>query len=276
MISKTARSLLYLCLSLYALVVVYPLFWMIATSLKDSWSIFAEPWRLFGAPRWVNYSNAWLKGALGLKFWNSLLIDTVSLFLILLLSAMVAYVLARFRFRGNRFLYYLFLLGMALPVFLGIVPLFILMKNLHLLDTRIGLTIVYCAYSLSFTVFVLHGFFRTLPGELAEAAVMDGCSPFGVFWKVMLPLARPGLVTAGIFVFIGLWNEYPLALVLLTSERYQTLPVGIANLTMTQKYQSDWGALFAGLTIAIIPTILVYTVFQRQIQAGLTAGAIKG
>ncbi|HNT35475.1 MAG TPA: carbohydrate ABC transporter permease, partial [bacterium] len=189
MISKTARYLITMLLSLYALVVVYPLFWMIATSLKDSWSIFAEPWRLFGSVHLVNYTNAWLKGALGWKFWNSLIIDTLSLVFILLLSAMVAYVLARFRFPGNRFLYYLFLLGMALPVFLGIVPLFILMKNLGLLDTRIGLATVYCAYSLSFTIFVLHGFFRTLPAELAEAAVMDGCSPFGVFWKVMLPLA---------------------------------------------------------------------------------------
>jgi ABC-type glycerol-3-phosphate transport system permease component len=122
----------------------------------------------------------------------------------------------------------------------------------------------------------LRGFFRTIPRDLAEAALIDGCSPFGVFWKIMLPLAKPGLVTAGIFVFIGLWNEYPLALVLSSKDEVQTLPLGIANLTMTLKYQSDWGALFAGLTIVVIPTVILYSLFQKKIQAGLTAGAIKG
>jgi len=270
------KALLYLLLITHALVVVYPLFWLLATSLKNSWSIFKDPWALPEKSQWVNYANAWIKGALGWKFLNSLVVDVSALVFILLVSAMAAYALARFKFPGNRGIYYLFILGMALPVFLGIIPLFILMKNLRLLDSRFGLMVVYVAYSLSFTIFVLYGFFKTLPGELAEAALIDGCSPFGVFWKVMLPLATPGLVTAGTFVFIGLWNEYPLALVLISSEKLQTLPVGIAALTMTQKYQSDWGALFAGLSIVVIPTIIVYSLFQKHIQAGLTAGAIKG
>ncbi len=273
---RTRRLLLYGFLALHAAVVVYPLFWMLATSLKDSWGIFKSPWALPESVRWVNYANAWIKGALGWKFWNSFVVDSIALALILLVASMAAYALARFRFPGHRALYYLFISGMALPVFLGIIPLFLLMKDLRLLDTRVGLIVIYVAYSLAFTTFILYGFFRTLPGELAEAAAIDGCSPFGTFWRVMFPLARPGLVTAGIFDFIGLWNEYPLALVLLQSESLQTLPIGIANLTMTQKYQSDWGALFAGLGIVIIPTILVYAISQKHIQAGLTAGAIKG
>lgn len=283
------RVFLYAFLSLHALVVAYPLSWLLTTSLKDSWSIFKSPWALPETMRWVNYLNAWVKGALGWKFWNSFVVDSIALVLILLIASMASYALARFRFRGNRFLYYLFVSGMALPVFLGIIPLFLLMRQLQipaipplgwethsLLDTRVGLILVYVAYSLAFTTFILYGFFRTLPGELAEAAAIDGCSPFGVFWKIMFPLARPGLVTAGIFVFIGLWNEYPLALVLLNSESIQTLPIGIANLTMSQQYQADWGALFAGLSIVVIPTICVYALFQKEIQAGLTAGAIKG
>lgn len=274
---------IYGLLCVYALLVIYPMFWLVTTSLKDSWGIFKTPWGLPTDLRWFNYSNAMEKGALAHKIWNSLLVDTISLVLILWFSAMAGYVLARFKFWGNRLLFGMFLSGMTVPVFLAIVPLFILMSSLRipivdipLLGTRTGLVIVYVAYSLSFTIFVLTGFFRGLPWELAEAAVIDGCTPSQIFWKIMLPLAKPGLATAGIFVFIGLWNEYPLALVLLQDEATHTLPLGIANLTMTQKYAADWGALFAGLTIGVLPTLVLYAFFQRQIQEGLTAGAVKG
>jgi N-acetylglucosamine transport system permease protein len=273
---RWSRVLLYAGLIIYAAIVIYPMLWLVSTSLKDSWSIFQNPWALPEVLRWDNYTNAWTKGMLGAKFWNSAVIDVVSLALILLVSAMAAYVLARFDFRGNRVLFFMFLGGMALPVFLGIIPLFRLMHQINLWDTRVGLIVVYVSYSLPFTIFILSGFFRTLPNQLAEAAAIDGSSPFGTFWRIMLPLAKPGLVTAGIFVFIGLWNEYPLALVLMANEKLHTLPLGIANLTMTQKYQADWGALFAALTIGILPTVILYSIFQKQIQAGLTAGAIKG
>lgn len=273
---RTSRTLWYILLGIHAILVAYPMFWLLSTSLKSSWGIMTDPWAVPESPHWVNYINAWTKGELGRKFMNSVYMDTIALAAILIIASMAAYCIGRFRFRGNRAFYYTFVGGMALPAFLGIVPLFMLMSRLQLLNTQHGLVIVYVAYSLPFTIFVLTGFFRTLPNELAEAAVIDGCSPFGVFWKVMLPLAKPGMVTAGTFVFISLWNEYPLALVLLSTEKLQTLPLGIANLTMTQKYQADWGALFAGLAIGVIPTVLLYSVFQKQIQSGLTAGAVKG
>lgn len=276
MARRTKTAALYTFLILYALLVIYPMFWLMCTSLKDSWAIFRNPWALPDIVQWINYKNAVVQGGLGGKFLNSVVIDVISLILILLISAMASYVLARFKFPGNRALFYLFLGGMALPVFLAIIPLFQLMTKLNLLDNRGGLIIVYTAYSLSFTIFVLHGFFRTLPGELAEAAAIDGCTPAGTFWKIMFPLAKPGLVTAGIFVFIGLWNEFPLALILIKSSENETLPLAIANLTMTQKYQADWGALFASLAIGVIPTVVLYSIFQKQIQAGLTAGAVKG
>jgi N-acetylglucosamine transport system permease protein len=271
-----SRIALYGFLTLYALLVIFPMVWLVQTSLKDSWGIFKDPWALPTTLHWENFSNAWLKGKLGWKFFNSAMVDVSALLLILMVAAMAAYVLSRFTFPGGRLLYYVFIGGMALPVFLGIIPLFQLMSTVKLIDNRFGLMLVYVAYSLSFSIFVLYGFFRTLPGELAEAAVIDGCSSFGVFWRVMFPLAKPGLVTVGIFVFIGLWNEFPLALVLVASESAQTLPLGIANLTMTQKYQADWGALFAALAIGILPTVILYTIFQKHIQAGLTAGAVKG
>jgi N-acetylglucosamine transport system permease protein len=294
--TRGTRFAWYVILTLQLIIVAYPMLWLMSMSLRDSWSIFVDPWGLPTTPRFINYANAWKKGVLGHKIWNSVLVDGAALVIALALGSMVAYVLARFRFVGNRVLLFTFIGGMALPAFLGIVPLFILVTGgqqllhahahslaggltswLNLADDRIWLALVYAAYSLPFTVFVLTGFFKTLPGELAEAASADGASPFLVFRRIMLPLAKPGMVTAGIFVFISLWNEYPLALVLLQkSEHVHTLPLGMANLTMTQKYQQDWGALFAGLAIGVIPTIVIYTLFQRQIQSGLTAGAVKG
>lgn len=165
---------------------------------------------------------------------------------------------------------------MMFPNFLVIVPLYFLLKDLHVLDTMTGLVIVYVAYSLSFTIFVLGGFFEALPNELMEAAMIDGCSHSRTFWRVMLPLAKPGLVVVSIFVGIGLWNEYQLALVLMPSPHNKTLPLGIANLTMTQQYQSDWGALFAGLVIVMAPVLLVYWFFRDKIHQAMLAGAIKG
>lgn len=270
------KTFLYLFLTIMAITVIYPMAWLFATSLKDSWSIFQDPWAFPEKLQFANFSGAWIKGGMGLKFLNSLWVTLVSLTGILVLSSMAAYVIARFKFPGSRLLYYMFLAGLTVPIFLAIVPLFRMMSVLHLLDSRVGLVIAYIAYSLSFTIFVLTGFFRTLPGQLAEAAAIDGASPSRTFWQIMFPLAKPGLVAAGIFVAIGLWNEYPLALVLITTENLQTLPLGIANLTMTQRYQSDWGALFAVLAIAVVPTLLMYAAFQRHIEHGLTAGAIKG
>jgi N-acetylglucosamine transport system permease protein len=162
------------------------------------------------------------------------------------------------------------------PNFLVIIPLFLLVSKLGILNTMHGLILVYVAYSLAFTVFVLHGFFSTLPNELMEASMLDGCTDSSTFWRVMFPIARPGVLVVAIFNAIGLWNEYPLALVLAGEGKVQTLPVGIANLTMTQGYSGDWGALFAGIVIVMLPVMGVYLIFKDQIQKTMLAGAIKG
>jgi ABC-type glycerol-3-phosphate transport system permease component len=150
------------------------------------------------------------------------------------------------------------------------------MRTLSLQDTKVGLTLVYVAYSLSFTIFVLTGFFQTLPGELAEAAMIDGCGHGLTFWRVMLPLARPGMLVVAVFNAIGLWNEYGLALILVPSKENQTLPLGLANLTSVQQYQADWGALFAGLVIVMAPALAVYWVLRNRIHDTMLAGAVKG
>jgi len=264
-------------LSLYSVLIVFPLAWMSYTALKSSVEIFQNAWSLPETPHWENFATAWGGGGnLGRYFGNSALVTSISLVLILATASMATYGLTRFRFRGAAFLLNVFIAGMMFPIFLGIVPLYLLMSQWGLNDTYQGLILVYIAYSLPFTVFVLSGFFRALPEELAEASMLDGCTRFGTFWRVMMPLAKPGLAVAGVFNFIGLWNEYPLALVLMTERNLRTLPVGIASMAMRQQYDADWGALFAGLLIVLAPTMAVYLLFQRHIAAGLTAGALKG
>jgi len=269
------RTLGVLAMLFFALTVVGPLAWVLITSFKTGAEIFASPWSLPHALHWANYSHAWSEAGIGHYFANSAVVTALTLIVLLPAGAMAAYIFARYPFLGSKPMFGAFLGGMMFPNFLVIVPLFFLLKNLHLLDTKTGLVLVYIAYSLSFTIFVLTGFFQTLPNELSDAAMMDGCGHSGTFWKVMLPLAKPGLIVVGIFNAIGLWNEYGLALVLVNSEENKTLPLGIANLVMVQHYESDWGALFAGLVIVMIPVLIVYWIFRDRIYETMLAGAIK-
>jgi N-acetylglucosamine transport system permease protein len=263
-------------LLLFALTVVGPLAWVLLTSLKSGEEIFRSPWALPESARFVNYANAWTEAGIGRYFGNSILVCVGTLLILLPAGAMAAYVFARYPFWGSKPLFGGFLGGMMFPHFLVIVPLFLMLKNMGMLNTKEGLILVYVAYSLSFTVFVLTGFFQSLPGELAEAAMMDGCGHAGTFWRIMLPLAKPGLIVVGIFNAIGLWNEYGLALVLIQKDSERTLPLGIANLVMTQHYEADWGALFAGLVIVMLPVLFVYWIFRDKIHETMLAGAIKG
>ncbi|MBS1722145.1 MAG: carbohydrate ABC transporter permease [Armatimonadetes bacterium] len=263
-------------LVVFTLLVVMPLLWVLWSSLKAGDRILAEPWAFPKKLHWENYSNAWTTAGIGQTFLNSLVATVGTLVFLLPICAMAAYVLAKYPFKGSKLVQTIFMGQMMFPTFLVIVPLFFLLRDLHLYNNMPGLIVVYTAYSLSFTIFVLGGFFQALPNELMEAAMIDGCTHSGTFWKVMMPLVRPGLTVVGIFVGIGLWNEYNLALVLMTSPENRTLPLGIANLTMTQQYQSDWGALFAGLVIVMLPVLLIYWIFRDRIHQAMLAGAVKG
>ncbi len=260
----------------WAVMVVFPFAWMIMTAFKTDKEIFFSPWQLPTSPQLGNFARAWNQASIGRYFGNSAIVVTGSVTLTLLLSSMAAYTLARYSFPGNRIIYYMFLVGLMFPVFLALVPLFFLVRDLHLLGTYHGLILVYTAYSLPFSIFFLYGFFRTLPSEVAEAAIIDGASDYAVFWRVMLPMAQPGLITVGIFNFLGQWNQYLLPLVLNPNRDRYVLPQGLAFLSIQQGYQNDWSALFAALTITLIPTIVVYALFQRRLEQGLTAGALKG
>lgn len=259
----------------WTVLVIFPFVWMIYSSFKTNNEIFSSPWNLPSTLHWDNFVRAWTTASIGEYFVNSIIVVAFSLVITLMLSAMTAYVLARYEFFGRQFIYYSFILGIAFPVFLAIVPLFFVVQGLGLLGTYPGLILVYVAYSLPFSVFFLTSFFRTLPSEVAESGLIDGCSHFGVFFRLMLPLASPGLVSIGIFNFLGMWNQYLLPLVLNPDPTKFVLAQGLAALAINQGYRGDWGALFAGLTIAMLPILVVYATLQSRLQAGLTVGAIK-
>ena len=261
--------------------VMFPVLWVFGTSLKEDREIFLHPFTLpkLGELQWLNFSNAWTKGHFGDYFFNSVLLTVLTVVLTLLLASMAAYVLARFRFFGARPLFFYFLAGLMVPLQLAIVPLFFDMKAMGLLNSRFGLLIVYVAFGMPFAIFLMTGFFKSLPASLHESALSDGCTEFSAFWHIMLPMARPGLITVGIFTFLGTWNEFLMAFMFLSgggSEHLRTLPLGLANVTIVSQYRSDWGMAFAGLVLMMLPAIVFYVVLQKQITKGITMGALKG
>jgi N-acetylglucosamine transport system permease protein len=273
---RLLNGLGHLALLFWAVIVVVPILWVILASFKNTTEIFSSPWTLPAQLRWENWSRAWTKAHVGRYFINSVIVVGISTFGTMLFGSMAAYVLARYKFWGNRFIYYLFVSGLAFPVFLALVPLFFVVRNLGLLNTHTGLIMVYIAYSLPFTVFFLTAFFKTLPNSVAEAAMIDGASHTRLFFQVMLPMAKPGMISVTIFNIIGQWAQYQLPLVLLSNAKDKwVLTQGIADISVNAGYEADWSGLFAALTIAILPMIIVYAIFQRQIQSGLTAGAGK-
>ncbi|QDY09575.1 carbohydrate ABC transporter permease [Micromonospora sp. HM134] len=263
-------------LAVWAVIVIVPILWTFLAAFKNTGEIFSSPWTLPAELRWENFGRAWTKAHVGRYFLNSVFVVSCSTFGTMLFGSMAAYVLARYKFRGNRAIYYLFVSGLAFPVFLALVPLFFVVRNLGLLDTHTGVILVYIAYSLPFTIFFLAAFFRTLPNSVAEAGMIDGCSHTRLFFQVMLPMAKPGLISVAIFNIIGQWAQYQLPLVLLSNAKDKwVLTQGIADISVNAGYEADWSGLFAALTIAILPMIIVYAIFQRQIQSGLTSGAVK-
>jgi N-acetylglucosamine transport system permease protein len=272
-------GLAHIALVVWALATAGPLIWVVLASFKSNTEIFlGEPFALPKAFSFDTYVSAWSQAHVGRYFINSVFVVLLSTAGTMLFGSMAAYVLARFRFVGNRFIYYLFVSGLAFPTFMALVPLFFILKGFGLINTFTGLILVYIAYSLPFTVFFLAAFFKTLPMEIAEAATIDGASHTRTFFQVMVPMARSGLVSITIFNIVGQWNQYLLPVAIMQgagADSKWVLTQGIANISTSAGYHAEWSTLFAALTLSILPMIIVYAIFQRQIQAGLTAGATK-
>jgi N-acetylglucosamine transport system permease protein len=277
---RPLNTMSHISLVIWALLIVGPLLFTFFAAFKSNTEIFiGNPFSLPEHWSLDAFGRAWTQANIGTYFINSVIVVACSTAGTMVLGSMAAYVLARYEFVGNRLIYLLFITGLAFPVYLALTPLYMIVQNMGLLGTHTGLILVYIAWSLPFTVFFLAAFFKTLPNAVAEAAMMDGASHTRLFFQVMVPMAKPGLVSITIFNIIGQWNQYVLPVTLLQggSEVHDrwVLTQGIANISTSAGYQADWAALFGALTIAIIPMIIVYAIFQRQIQSGLTAGAVK-
>ncbi len=252
-------------LTVWTLIVIVPFLWVVLSSFKTSKEILASPFSLPAHWSFDNYVHAWTDAGIHQFFLNTVIVVAVALVLVMVLGSMCAYVLARFRFPGARFIYYAMLAGLTFPIFLAIVPLFFVLKSIQLLNTLPGLIMVYVAFALPFTVFFLYAFFKTLPDDVYEAALMDGAGEWRAFFQIMLPMARPGMAAVAIFNFLGLWNQFLLPVALNTDPDRYVLTQGMNNFASQAGYAVDFGALFAAVVITVVPVLIVYVIFQRRL-----------
>ncbi len=272
--SKLAMKIIYIFLSLLAVVYLLPLLWVIYVSLKDDKTLFVSPWAMPEHLMFENYSFAWTAGKLGTATLNSALVCGITLILCLLVGSMAAFAIGRMRWKLSGAMMTYFLTGMMIPVHCILIPVFTRFSKMHLTNSLTGLILPYLTLSLPITIFIMTGFFQSLPNELFESACIDGCSIYKSFTHIALPLSRTGLFVTGLMTFVANWNELLLAMVFISDDSKKTLPVSLSK--FVGPYNTNYSQMFAAIVIAIIPTIVVYCMFSNQIVDGLTAGAVKG
>ena len=278
----TLNNLVRIFLLLLSLTVLYPLFWNVMSSFKTNAEFFMDPWslpkELFAADANIfdNYVRVWQITGLSVPFLNSLFISLVSLVGSILLNCMSAYACVRLDLRVGKMLSAFYLFMMFVPGGISLTSTFLNLRSLNMLDTRAAIIWCNVAGSAIGTGFILRNFFATLPHELEEAAYIDGAGIIRTFWQIMLPLAKPGIATVGIFNFLGYWSEYTLSSVVIFDSKKVPLSVALYSLQSTTQHMADWTGLFAGMVIVLIPILIIYLSFQQYIVSGMTAGAIKG
>ncbi len=251
----------------------YPLLYMISTALKTQSNFYEEPFAIFSAFTLENFKVVFEMGLTG-YFWNSIVVTVVSVLLVMLFAALASYPLSRMKFRLNKFIFILFIAGMMLPIHATLIPVFKLSQNLGLYDSLWALFGPYIAFSLPVSIFILTQFMREIPKSIEEAATIDGCSHFGIFWRIILPMLTPALMTVLIYNFIHLWNEFIFALVLISSPENMTLPLGLQD--FKGEFSVNIPGLMAALTLASLPMLLVYLFAQEKVVKGLAGGSVKG
>lgn len=272
--SKISTKIIYVFLSILAVLYLLPLLWVVYVSLKDDKTLFVSPWALPEHLMIENYSFAWTAGKLGVATLNSAIVCGVTLLLCLLVGSMAAFAIGRMRWKLSGAMMTYFLTGMMIPVHCILIPVFTRFSKMHLTNSLTGLILPYLTLSLPITIFIMTGFFQSLPNELFESACIDGCSIYRSFTHIALPLARTGLFVTGLMTFVANWNELLLAMVFISDDNKKTLPVSLSK--FVGPYNTNYSQMFAAIVIAIIPTIVVYCMFSNQIVDGLTAGAVKG
>lgn len=269
---KWASSII---LVLWALIQLFPLYWMLTYSLKSNDEIFGN--NIIGLPKkwlWENYTSALTTGNMGRYFFNSIIVTTCTIVLTTVIALMATYALTRMVWPGRKTVNSILMLGLTVPIHAAILPVFLILSNLKMTNSYQSLFIPYAAFALAMAIMISGSFLEGIPVELEEAACIDGCSIYGIFGRIILPLMKPALSTISIFVFLQAWNELMFAVIFISDAKYRTLSVGIQNLAGT--FTTNWGRVGAGLVIATFPTLIVYSLMSKKIQESLLLGAIKG
>ena len=272
--SKLVKALIYIFLVFMAILYLAPLFWVFLVSFKTNKEIFTNP---FGMPESFNLENftfAWTAGKLGTATLNSFIVCTVTLVLSLIIGSMAAFAIGRLRWKFSNAALTYFLIGMMIPVHCVMIPLFTRFAKIGLSNTLTGLVLPYLTFSLPLTIYIMTGFFRSMPNELIESACIDGATVGQIFIMIALPVCKTGLFVTGLMSFVNNWNELLLAMVFISDDNKKTLPVALSK--FVGPYNTNYSQMFAAIIVAVIPTIIVYCAFSNQIVDGLTAGAVKG
>ncbi|OZU88311.1 sugar ABC transporter permease [Virgibacillus indicus] len=265
---------LYLCLAIVAVFQIFPIIWLFMFSLKDNQEIFSgSPFALPSEFRWENYAKVW-EGGIGLYFWNSIWITGIAIILTVLLASMATFVITRMQWKLSKLVLGLFMVGLMIPIHSAIIPLFSMFLNVNLIDNPWSIVITYTAYNLPITMMILLGFYYTLPREIEEAAIIDGCSVHRMFFRIILPMTTPVMSTTVIINMIYNWNEFVFVNTFISSDKFKTLTVGIQN--FIGQYMTDWGAIGATLIISVLPILLAFLFFSNKVVEGISSSAVKG
>ena len=258
----------------WTFVQIFPLYWMLTFSLKSNKEIFGT--NVIGLPKewlWSNYTTALQTGNMFKYLLNSTIVTSATILITVLAATAATYALTRMVWRGRKTVNSIFMLGITIPINAVILPVFLILSKLHITNYW-ALIIPYSAFALSMAILISSSFMQGIPKELEEAACLDGCNVFGIFWHVILPLMRPALATLSIFIFLQAWNELMYAVIFISDSNYRTITVGIQNLSGS--FTTDWGPIGAALVVATFPVLLIYAFFSSKIQESLVSGSIKG
>ena len=259
----------------FAVYTLFPLIWLVISSLKTNFEFLAgSPFALPAKPQWINYTNALTVAGLGRMLFNSVFVGLSATVVNIIVASMGAYCISRFRFRGRERIFTLFTAGILVPLNALMVPYFVIITKLGLINTYGGMILLYTAIGIPMSTFLIRGLMDSIPMELEEAAYIDGCGFYARFFHIILPLSRTGIVTAATFEFLTCWNEFVFANLLVSSEKLRTIQVGIRY--FTNQFSTDYVSMYAAIVISIVPSIIGYILFQEQIIAGMTSGAVKG
>ena len=273
--SKTVRIIIYIGLVFWLIVNLFPVYWMFTFSLKSNAEIFGD--NVVGLPHdwlWSNYESALSTGNMAKYFLNSSIVAIATILITLAVALMGTFALTRLIWKGRKALNKFFMLGLTIPIHASIVPVYVTLSRLHLLNTYWALIIPYAAFSLSMAILVCTGFMNEIPRDLDESACIDGCSIWGIFFRIIVPLMKPAVATVGIYTFLQCWNELMFANIFISKSALRTLPVGVQALS--GQYTTEWGPIGAALVLATFPTLFIYIFLSKKIQESFIAGAIKG